>query len=85
MRELYSDASQILGYDLLKLCLEGPKSLLDETKYCQVMVWKQQCFGTVSGLRGLALQGLKNRSKMLNQHKIILLFTALYLSIDIFC
>jgi hypothetical protein len=36
VRELYSDASQILGYDLLKLCLEGPKSLLDETKYCQV-------------------------------------------------
>ncbi len=38
MRELYSDASQILGYDLLKLSLEGPKSVLDETKYCQVIV-----------------------------------------------
>jgi [acyl-carrier-protein] S-malonyltransferase len=36
--ELYSDASQILGYDLLKLSLEGPKSVLDETKYCQVKV-----------------------------------------------
>ena len=38
MTELYSDASQILGYDLLKLSLEGPKSVLDETKYCQVIV-----------------------------------------------
>jgi hypothetical protein len=37
VRELYSDASQILGYDLLKLSLEGPKSVLDETKYCQVI------------------------------------------------
>ena len=35
VRELYSEASQILNYDLLKLCLEGPKSVLDETQYCQ--------------------------------------------------
>jgi len=35
VKEMYSDASQILGYDLLKLCLEGPKSVLDETQYCQ--------------------------------------------------
>jgi len=35
VKELYNDASQILGYDLLKLCLEGPKSTLDETQYCQ--------------------------------------------------
>jgi len=35
VKELYSDASQILGYDLLKMCLEGPKSTLDETQYCQ--------------------------------------------------
>ena len=35
VRELYSEASQILNYDLLKLCLEGPRSVLDETQYCQ--------------------------------------------------
>eukprot|EP00092_Neocalanus_flemingeri_P012969 GFUD01013973.1.p1 GENE.GFUD01013973.1~~GFUD01013973.1.p1 ORF type:complete len:397 (+),score=87.30 GFUD01013973.1:57-1247(+) len=35
VKELYDEASQILDYDLLKLCLEGPKSLLDETQYCQ--------------------------------------------------
>ncbi|GJQ71121.1 hypothetical protein Trydic_g1026 [Trypoxylus dichotomus] len=28
-------ASYILKYDLLKLCLEGPKDQLDQTKYCQ--------------------------------------------------
>ena len=35
VRELFSEASQILNYDLLKLCLEGPRSVLDETQYCQ--------------------------------------------------
>ena len=55
-----------------------------------------QCFG--SGFRGLLdpdlesgsglririrIQGLKIRSKLLNHHKIIFLFTTLYLSIDL--
>lgn len=34
-RDLFELANYLLGYDLLKLCLEGPKSKLDETKYCQ--------------------------------------------------
>ncbi|KAF5280550.1 hypothetical protein FQR65_LT00301 [Abscondita terminalis] len=34
-RDLYDLASYILKYDLLKLCLEGPKQKLDQTKYCQ--------------------------------------------------
>jgi len=36
VKELFEEASHLLGYDLGKLCLEGPKKLLDETKYCQV-------------------------------------------------
>ena len=35
VKELYDEASQVLNYDLLKLCLEGPRSTLDETQYCQ--------------------------------------------------
>ena len=35
VKELYDQASQILNYDLLKICLEGPKSVLDQTQYCQ--------------------------------------------------
>jgi len=35
VKELYDEASQILGYDLLGLCLNGPKSILDQTQYCQ--------------------------------------------------
>ena len=35
-------------------------------------------------IRRIRIQGLKKRSKMLNQHKIILLFTTLYPSIDFF-
>lgn len=30
------EAEQILGYDLLKLCTEGPKEKLDDTTYAQV-------------------------------------------------
>jgi len=35
VKELYEEASQILGYDLLQLCTQGPKELLDQTQYCQ--------------------------------------------------
>ena len=35
-------------------------------------------------IRRIRIQGLKKRSKMLNQHKIILLLTTLYLSIHFF-
>ncbi|XP_030753471.1 probable malonyl-CoA-acyl carrier protein transacylase, mitochondrial [Sitophilus oryzae] len=34
-KDLFELANYILKYDLLKLCLEGPKSQLDETKYSQ--------------------------------------------------
>ncbi|XP_014783905.1 malonyl-CoA-acyl carrier protein transacylase, mitochondrial [Octopus bimaculoides] len=37
-REMYEIASSILGYDLLKLCLEGPQSELDRTVVCQPAV-----------------------------------------------
>lgn len=37
-RDLFELSNYILGYDLLKLCLEGPKSDLDQTKYCQPSV-----------------------------------------------
>ncbi|KAI1280488.1 putative malonyl-CoA-acyl carrier protein transacylase, mitochondrial [Halotydeus destructor] len=33
--ELFHVAKKILGYDLLELCLNGPKSQLDRTEYCQ--------------------------------------------------
>merc|ERR1719516_25818 len=35
VKELYDEASQVLDYDLLRLCLEGPKNLLNHTQYCQ--------------------------------------------------
>ncbi|EFA00362.1 probable malonyl-CoA-acyl carrier protein transacylase, mitochondrial [Tribolium castaneum] len=34
-RDLFELANYILKYDLLKLCLEGPKDKLDQTKYSQ--------------------------------------------------
>jgi len=35
---LYSIASKILGYDLLRICLEGPRDVLDKTVHCQPAV-----------------------------------------------
>ncbi|GAB1610420.1 hypothetical protein Ahia01_001328300, partial [Argonauta hians] len=37
-REVYEAASSILGYDLLRVCLEGPQSELDRTEVCQPAV-----------------------------------------------
>ncbi|KAJ8911979.1 hypothetical protein NQ315_003258 [Exocentrus adspersus] len=36
--ELFELSNYILGYDLLKLCREGPKEELNKTKYCQPAV-----------------------------------------------
>ena len=38
VRELFARASEVLKYDLLKLCLEGPKCRLDDTVHCQPAV-----------------------------------------------
>lgn len=35
VRSLYDRASEILGYDLAKLCLEGPAETLDSTEFSQ--------------------------------------------------
>ena len=35
MRAMLDKAKEVLGYDLLKLCLEGPKSALDDTARAQ--------------------------------------------------
>lgn len=39
VKGLYDHASEILKYDLLKLCLYGPKSELDKTIHCQPAVF----------------------------------------------
>ncbi|CAH1996953.1 unnamed protein product [Acanthoscelides obtectus] len=38
VKDLFELANYILKYDLLKLCLQGPKDKLDETRYCQPAV-----------------------------------------------
>ena len=38
VKDLYENASQILGYDLLKMSIEGPQTTLDLTRYCQPAV-----------------------------------------------
>ena len=34
-KSLFQSASEVLGYDLLDLCVNGPKERLDETEFCQ--------------------------------------------------
>ncbi|PIO74252.1 hypothetical protein TELCIR_03742 [Teladorsagia circumcincta] len=38
-KEIFDRSSEILGYDILKLCTEGPKTKLDQTLYCQPAVF----------------------------------------------
>ena len=38
VEQLYATASDILGYDLLQLCINGPKTVLDKTVHCQPAV-----------------------------------------------
>ena len=38
VEDMYSLASSILGYNLLDVCLSGPKERLDRTAYCQPAV-----------------------------------------------
>ena len=35
VKELFDEASQVLNYNLLDMCLQGPRSVLDQTQYCQ--------------------------------------------------
>ncbi|EDS30220.1 malonyl CoA-acyl carrier protein transacylase [Culex quinquefasciatus] len=37
-RDIFQLANEVLGYDLLKLCLDGPRERLDQTRHCQPAV-----------------------------------------------
>ncbi|TRZ17848.1 hypothetical protein HGM15179_009256 [Zosterops borbonicus] len=39
VRDMYRLAREVLGYDLLSLCLEGPRDALDRTRHCQPAVF----------------------------------------------
>ena len=40
-KKLYEEANEILGWDLRKLCFEGPNAALTETKVCQPALYVQ--------------------------------------------
>jgi [acyl-carrier-protein] S-malonyltransferase len=46
VQKMLATAKEILGWDVLELCLNGPESKLEETKYCQPCMF-------VAGLAGL--------------------------------
>jgi [acyl-carrier-protein] S-malonyltransferase len=41
VKELYSTAREILGFDLARVCFEGPEELLVETRYTQPAIFVQ--------------------------------------------
>jgi len=46
VKEMLTKAQDILGYDILDLCLNGPESKLEETRYCQPAMF-------IAGLAGV--------------------------------
>jgi [acyl-carrier-protein] S-malonyltransferase len=40
--ELFREANTVLGYDLGKLCFEGPLEQLTESRYCQSALFMHQ-------------------------------------------
>merc|ERR1712032_654937 len=46
VQDMLKTADDILGYDVLELCLKGPESKLEETRYCQPAMF-------IAGLAGV--------------------------------
>ncbi|XP_025195608.1 probable malonyl-CoA-acyl carrier protein transacylase, mitochondrial [Melanaphis sacchari] len=57
--EMFEAASEILKYNLLKLCLEGPKSKLDQTIYSQPAIFVCS-LGAVEKLKEEQLSAIEN-------------------------
>ncbi|CAJ1396315.1 unnamed protein product [Effrenium voratum] len=53
VKDMLATAQKILGYDVLKLCLEGPEDKLEQTKYCQPAMY-------IAGLAALELLKSEN-------------------------
>eukprot|EP00930_Biecheleria_cincta_P057038 TRINITY_DN4303_c1_g3_i1.p1 TRINITY_DN4303_c1_g3~~TRINITY_DN4303_c1_g3_i1.p1 ORF type:complete len:861 (+),score=228.71 TRINITY_DN4303_c1_g3_i1:44-2626(+) len=53
VKSMLATAQSILGYDVLKLCLEGPEDQLEQTKFCQPAMY-------IGGLAGLELLKTEN-------------------------
>jgi [acyl-carrier-protein] S-malonyltransferase len=48
VKEMLASAKRILGYDVLQLCLKGPEAKLEQTRFCQPVMY-------IAGLAGLEL------------------------------
>lgn len=59
VKEMFEIANSILGYDLLKLCLNGPKKELDKTAICQPAVLVSS-LAAVEKLKVENLQAIEN-------------------------
>merc|ERR1712032_1577168 len=63
VKEMLDKAKDILGYDILDICLNGPEEKLEETKYCQPAMF-------IAGLAGVEkLRG--ERPEAVNQASVM--------------
>lgn len=58
VKDMLEKSKEILGYDVLALCLEGPEEKLEETRYCQPAMF----IGGLAGLEKLRAQNAKAAS-----------------------
>ena len=42
-REVFDTADRVLGYELSKICFDGPAEKLTETRYCQTAIYTMSC------------------------------------------
>ncbi|MBR4753461.1 MAG: ACP S-malonyltransferase [Thermoguttaceae bacterium] len=59
VRELYARANEIVGYDLAKICFEGPAELLDTTEQSQPAIFLTS-LAALEGLKESAPEALAN-------------------------
>merc|ERR1719399_2091209 len=57
VKEMLAKSQAILGYDILKICLEGPEAKLEETRHCQPAMF-------IGGLAGLEKLKIENEEKV---------------------
>lgn len=59
VKEMYELASSILGYNLLSLCLDGPKNTLDQTLFCQPAILVTS-LASLEKLKALSPEAVEN-------------------------
>lgn len=75
VRSLFEQANELLGYDLQSLCLTGPESKLQETRYCQPAIV----------VASLAAASVAAKEGITNNVMLCVLTSLLHLAVKLVC